>query len=85
MKKSTHIIRILKRLLAGEKVVSNDEFASNTNQYFRTIKKNGIELIEVWKPNLTNAGRHKERRLHQTIENIERAKNYLEALQKIRS
>jgi len=81
MKKSTHIITIMKLLLAGEKVVSIDRLASNANQYFGTIKKHGIELVEVWKPNLTNKGQHKERSLHQTIENIERAKKYLANLQ----
>lgn len=84
MKKSTHIINIMKLLLAGEKVTSNDRLASNTNQYFGTIKKHGIELVEVWKPNLTNTGRHKERSLHQTIENIDRAKKYLEVLQGVK-
>ena len=84
MNKSTHIITIMKLLLAGEKVVSRDRLASNANQYFGTIKKQGIELIEAWKPNLDNAGRHKERSLHQTIENIERAKKYLETLQGVK-
>jgi len=84
MKKSTHIITIMKSLLAGEKVVSRDRLASNSNQYFGTIKKHGIELVEVWKPNLTNSGRHKERSLHQTIDNIKRAKKYLEALQGVK-
>jgi len=84
MKKSTHIITIMKLLLAGDKVVSRDRLASNANQYFGTIKKHGIELVEVWKPNLTNKGNHKERSLHQTIENIERAKKYLEALQGVK-
>ncbi len=83
MKKSTHIITIMKLLLAGEKVVSKDRLASNANQYFGTIKKHGIELVEVWQPNITNTGRHKERSLHQTLENIERAKKYLESLQGI--
>ncbi len=81
MKKSTHIITIMKLLLAGKKVVSEDSLASNSNQYFGTIKKHGVELVEVWKPNITNSGRHKERSLHQTLENIDRAKKYLEALQ----
>ncbi len=84
MEKSTHIITIMKRLLAGEAIISSDIFASNSNQYPRTIKKHGIELIEVWKPNLTNKGRHKERSLHQTIENIERANKYLEALKGVK-
>ena len=74
----------MKLLLAGEAVISKDRLASNSNQYFGTIKKNGIELVEVWKTNLTNAGRHKERSLHQTIDNIERAKKYLEALQGVK-
>lgn len=84
MKKSSHIITIMKLLLAGEKVVSRDSLASNTNQYFRTIKRHGIELVEVEKPNLTNAGRHKERSLHKTHDNIEKAKKYLEALQGVK-
>jgi len=81
--RSSHIITIMKFLLNGEAVTSIDQLASNSNQYFGTIKKHGIELVEVWKPNLTNAGRHKERSLHQTIDNIERAKKYLESLQGI--
>ena len=75
----------MKLLLAGEKVVSRDRLASNANQYFRTIKKHGIELVEVWRPNLDNTGRLKERSLHQTIENITRAKKYLDALQGVKS
>ncbi|HIQ28342.1 MAG TPA: hypothetical protein EYH42_07565 [Sulfurovum sp.] len=81
--RSSHIITIMKFLLNGEAVTSIDQLASNSNRYFGTIKKHGIELVEVWKPNLTNAGRHKERSLHQTIDNIERAKKYLESLQGI--
>ena len=85
MKKSSHIILMMKQLLNGEVLTSSDRLASNSNQYFGTIKKHGIELVEVWKPNLTNTGRHKERSLHQTIENIERANKYLEALQGVKS
>jgi len=80
LQKSTHMITILTLLLEGKALSSNDMFASNSNQYFRTIKKQGIELIEVWKPNDTNTGRHKERRLNQTIDNIKRAENYLNKL-----
>lgn len=81
MKRATsYLIIALKRLLDGE-TLSELPPAKNSNQYFATIKKHGIELVEVWKPNLTNPGVHKERNLHQTIENIERAKKYLEALQ----
>ena len=80
MKHSTHIITIMRKLIAGKTLVSSDMRASNSNQYFGTIKKNGIELIEVWKPNLINAGKHKERSLYQSIENINRAKSYLRAI-----
>ena len=75
----------MKLLLNGEAVTSIDQLASNSNQYFVTIKKHGIELVEVWKPNLTNAGKHKERSLHQTIENIKRAENYLKKLQGVKN
>jgi len=78
--KSSHIIIILKELLRGETSTAIDSKASNRNQYYGTIKKQGIELVEVWKPNLINSGRHKERRLHQTIENIKRAEDYLKNL-----
>lgn len=81
MKRATsYLIIALKRLLAGE-ALSELPPAKNSNQYFSIIKKHGIELVEVWKPNLTNSGKHKERSLHQTIENIERANKYLESLQ----
>ena len=82
--KTTHLITILQELLNGKVMRSSDQFIVNSNQYFATIKKHGIELVEVWKPNLTNAGRHKERSLHQTLENINRAKKYLEELQGIK-
>ncbi len=82
--RSSHIITILKQLLNGEALSSTDRLASNSNQYFGTIKKHGIALVEVWMPNRTNPGRHKERSLHQTIENIERAKRYLKALQGVK-
>jgi len=84
MKRGTsYLIIALKGLLHGDKL-SELPPAKNSNQYFATIKKHGIELVEVWKPNLTNAGKHKERSLHQTLDNIERAKKYLEALQGIK-
>jgi hypothetical protein len=79
-KTPTHIIHILSELLQGKSLCSNDIFASNSNQYFNTIKHQGIELIEVWKPNLTNSGKHKDRRLNQTIENIKKAEQYLNKL-----
>ena len=80
LQKSSHLITILTLLLEGKKLSSNDVFASNSNQYFGQIKKQGIELIEVWKPNDTNRGQHKERSLHQTIKNIKNAEVYLSKL-----
>lgn len=76
---SSHLITTLKLFIEGKKL-SSLQNCKNFNQYPRIIKNNGIELVEVWKPNLTNSGRHKERSLHQTLENIERAKKYLESL-----
>jgi N-glycosylase/DNA lyase len=81
----SNLIVILKELLEGKTLTSSDKYWVNTNQYFRTIKNNGIELIEVWKPNILNDGRHKERRLNQTIENIKKAENYLNSLQGIKA
>ena len=81
--RSSYLIIALKLLLKGEKL-SNIPHAKNSNQYFNAIKNHGIELVEAWKPNLTNTGQHKERSLHQTIDNIERAKKYLEALQGVK-
>ena len=81
MRAATHKAAILKRLLEGARLVSSDIMASNANQYFIEIKEQGIELIEEWKPNRTNNGKHKERRLLQTKENIERAKAYLNRVQ----
>jgi len=78
--KKSHIITIMQELLNGGVSSSIDAVASNRNQYYGTIKKQGIELVEVWKPNLTNKGQHKERSLHQTIDNIKRAEAYLNKL-----
>lgn len=81
--KSTHLISTLEYLINGKRLSSIDINASNSNQYFCTIKNNGIELIEVRKPNLTNSGYHLERRLNQTQKNLEKAKDYLERLKGI--
>ncbi len=78
--KTTHLINILNDLLKGKRLSSIDIKASNSNQYFCTIKNNGIELIEVRKPNLTNKGYHLERRLNLTEKNISKAKKYLQKL-----
>jgi len=82
--KSSYTIEILKEFLEGKTFISSDKYYVNANQYAVEIKKNGIELIEVWTPNKQGRGRHKERRLNQTIENIKRAENYLKSLQGIR-
>ena len=79
--KTSHKIVILIDLLKGKSLTSIDSIASNRNQYFTAIKKQGIELIEVRENNRFNSGKHKVRRLNQSIENIQRAKNYLNRLQ----
>ncbi len=84
-KKSSHLINILSDLIAGKERTSIDTKASNSNQYFGTIKNQGIELIEVWRPNLTNKGRSKHRRLNPTEENISKAKEYLAKLQGVKN
>ena len=78
--KTTHIIVALKELLDGKSLTSIDSVASNRNQYFGTIKKQGIELIEVWENNRFNDGKHKVRRLNQSLDNIKRTENYLKKL-----
>ena len=81
---SSHLTIILSDLLEGKSLSSIDIKASNSNQYFCTIKNNGIELIEVRKPNLTNKGNHLERRLNLTDDNLEKAKDYLERLKGVK-
>lgn len=83
--KSTHLVNILNDLLKGKELASIDIRASNSNQYFCTIKNNGIELIEVNKPNLTNKGTHLARRINPSDKNIKRAKTYLEKLKGIKA
>ena len=68
---------ILKRLYDGEKLSSSDFYYSNSNQYFCSLKDKGIRLIEQWKPNKNGIGRHKERTLDRTADNIQRAKQLL--------
>lgn len=81
--KTTHLINIFTQLLEGKRLSSLDIKASNSNQYFCTIKNNGIELIEVMKPNLTNRGYHLERRLNPSDNNLKKAKKYLDKLKGI--
>ena len=82
--KTSYTIEILKEFLEGKTFISSDKYYVNANQYAVEIKKNGIELIEVWKSNKHGRGKHKERTLNQTIENIKRAENYLKSLQGVR-
>jgi len=77
MNRKSNLITILHDLIHGQKLTSRDRDSSNTNQYFKTIKDNGIELVEEWKPNQHNQGRHKLRSLHRDPDNVTRAKNYL--------
>jgi len=76
-KKLSHTAKILQKLLDEETLISSDVFASNTNQYFRHIKDQGIELIE-W--NDPTEGRHLKRKLNLNEKNIERAEAYLNKL-----
>lgn len=78
-KKTSYLIITLQKLLNGDKLSFIDG-AKNSNQYFCIIKNQGIELIEVWKPNLYNNGKHLERRLNQSIENIKKTTEYLKRL-----
>jgi hypothetical protein len=78
-RKTSYLIIALQDFLKGKRL-SFIKGAKNSNQYFCTIKNKGIELIEVDVPNLTNRGYHLERRLNETPENIQRAKDYLKRL-----
>ncbi len=82
MEKLSHTAKILRRLLQGETLISSDVLASNSNQYFKKIKEQGIQLIE-WIDKLE--GKHKKRKLNFTDENLERAKKYLKKLLKSES
>jgi len=76
-KKLSYTAKILQKFLNGETVISNDVFASNTNQYFGRIKDNQIELVE-W--NDPTEGKHLKRKLNMTDENIARARKYLQKI-----
>lgn len=78
-RKTSYLIITLTKLLKGERL-SFIHGAKNSNQYFNIVKNYGIELIEVWKPNLLNSGKHKERRLNFTEDNVKLAQSYLERL-----
>ena len=77
MNRKSNLTKILHDLIQGQKLTSIDRNSSNTNQYFKTIKDNGIHLVEEWKPNQENQGRHKERSLHRDHDNVTRAKKFL--------
>jgi len=80
MKRDSIVTSISQRLLNGERMASIDTEYANSNQYYVQIKKQGVELIEVWKDNKTNSGRHKERWLNPTVENIRKARDLLKLL-----
>ncbi len=79
--KTGYKIEILKKLLSGMTLKSNDVYASNSNQYFKSIKDQGVSLDEVWTPNIYNDGKHKERSLTMDEDNISRAASLLRWLQ----
>jgi len=81
--RTSTMIYTLAQLIEGKTLTSMDINVVNAPQYFCTIKNNGIELIEVSKPNLLNRGHHLERRLNPSDENVEKAKNYLDKLKGI--
>ena len=81
--KTTHLTNILNDLINGQTLSSADIFASNCNQYFCTIKNNGIELIEIKVPNKKTKGYHLARKLSPKTDNIKKARDFLiERMQK---
>ena len=79
--KTSNLIKILSDLIEGKSVTALDYHVSNANQYFKTIKDSGIELVEQWIANTHNRGRTKLRTLSHELENIQKAKDYLFNLQ----
>ena len=79
--KETNLIKVLQDLINGKSVTFADYRVSNPNQYFKTIKDNGIVLIELWKRNQNNNGKHLLRSLKQELDNKQKAKKYLQRLQ----
>ncbi len=79
--KTGYTITILKKLLSGAALSSNDIFASNSNQYFCGLKDQGIELDEVWVSNDSNTGQHLARSLSIDGDNIAKALSLLRRLQ----
>ena len=78
--KESHIMVIMQELLDGKASTAIDSKASNRNQYYLAIKKQGIKLTEIWRPNISNKGKHKVRSLDPNPKNVERAKAYAERL-----
>ncbi len=70
-------IEILERFIEGETLTSCDFRWSNSNQYFRKIKNDGIVLNEVNIKNKKNKNFHFERSLDQDQKNVENAKKLL--------
>ena len=82
MKDISYTCTLLTYLLEGKSITAFTVPASNSNQYIDQIKNAGINLIETYEPNLNRGGRHKVRSLHQSPENVKRAKAYLKILLK---
>ena len=79
--KKTNLVNILTDLIEGKSVTALDYHVSNANQYFKTIKDNGIELLEKWIKNSQSIGQTKLRSLSPHVDNVQKAKTYLLSLQ----
>ena len=80
MQYKSYTMDILIDLLDGKQLTATDKHYSNTNQYFRKIKKRGIELVEIEVQNKHNDQNHLKRFLAKSEENIKKAKDYLNYL-----
>ena len=80
MQYKSYTMTILIDLLDGKQLTATDKHYSNTNQYFRKIKKRGIELVEIQVQNKHNNQKHLKRFLAKSEENIKKAKDYLNYL-----
>ena len=80
MQYKSYTMTILIDLLDGKQLTATDKHYSNTNQYFRKIKKRGIELVEIQVQNKHNCQKHLKRFLAKSEENIKKAKDFLDYL-----
>ena len=82
MTHQSYTVQLLAHLLDGKQITAFTIDASNQNQYINQIKNAGIILTEKNEPNIGKNGTHKVRSLHQSPENVKRAKAYLKILLK---